>query len=62
MLKKLLLILGILQYRCELRKVLDFLIDPVTNDKPLLHDVYLVKSESTIGKVAIVETTERFNI
>ena len=56
-LKKLLLILGILQ-----RKVLDFLIEPVTDDKPQLHDVYLVKSGSTVGKVAIVETTERFNI
>ena len=44
MLKKLLLILGILQYRCEQRKVLDFLIEPVTEDKPQLHDVYLVKS------------------
>ena len=33
-LKKLLLILGILQYRCEQRKVLDFLIEPVTDDKP----------------------------
>lgn len=32
MLKKLLLILGILQYRCEQRKVLDFLIEPVTDD------------------------------
>lgn len=30
--------------------------------KPQLHDVYLVKSGSTVGKVAIVETTERFNI
>ena len=27
-----------------------------------MHDVYLVKSGSTVGKVAIVETTERFNI
>ena len=61
-LKKLLLILGILQYRCEQRKVLDFIIEPVTDDKPQLHDVYLVKSGSTVGKVAIVETTERFNI
>ena len=46
----------------EQHKVLDFLIEPVTDDKPLLHDVYLVKSGSTVGKVAIVETTERFNI
>lgn len=30
--------------------------------KPQIHDVYLVKSGSTVGKVAIVETTERFNI
>ena len=30
--------------------------------KPQLHDVYLVKSGSTVGKVAIVETAERFNI
>lgn len=30
--------------------------------KPQLHDVYLVKSGSTVGKVAIVETTDRFNI
>ena len=30
--------------------------------KPQLHDVYLVKSGSTVGKVAIVETTEKFNI
>lgn len=30
--------------------------------KPQLHDVYLVKSGSTVGKVAIVETPERFNI
>lgn len=54
--------MGILQYRCEQRKVLDFLIEPVTDDKPQLHDVYLVKSGSTVGNVAIVETTERFNI
>ncbi len=54
--------MGILQYRCEQRKVLDFLIEPVTDDKPQLHDVYLVKSGATVGKVAIVETTERFNI
>ena len=30
--------------------------------KPEVHDVYLVKSGSTVGKVAIVETTQRFNI
>ena len=30
--------------------------------KPKLYDVYLVKSGSTVGKVAIVETTEKFNI
>lgn len=30
--------------------------------KPELNDVYLVKSGSTVGKTAIVETTERFNI
>ena len=30
--------------------------------KPQLHDVYMVKSGSTTGKVAIVETTDRFNI
>ena len=30
--------------------------------KPELHDVYMVKSGSTTGKVAIVETTDRFNI
>ena len=30
--------------------------------KPQFHDVYLVKSGSTGGKVAIVETTDRFNI
>lgn len=30
--------------------------------KPQYHDVYIVKSGSTVGKVAIVETTERFNI
>ena len=30
--------------------------------KPQLHDVYMVKSGSTTGKVAIVDTTERFNI
>lgn len=30
--------------------------------KPELYDVYLVKSGSTVGKVAIVETTEKFNI
>lgn len=30
--------------------------------KPQFHDVYLVKSGSTVGKVAIVETTARFNI
>ena len=30
--------------------------------KPEFHDVYLVKSGSTVGKVAIVETTQRFNI
>lgn len=30
--------------------------------RPQLDDVYLVKSGSTVGKVAIVETTERFNI
>lgn len=27
-----------------------------------MHDIYLVKSGSTVGKVAIVETTTRFNI
>ncbi|MFK4567856.1 restriction endonuclease subunit S [Enterococcus sp. UD-01] len=30
--------------------------------KPQLHDVYLVKSGSTVGKTAIVETDELFNI
>ena len=30
--------------------------------KPELYDVYLVKSGSTVGKVAIVEATEKFNI
>lgn len=30
--------------------------------KPELHDVYLVKSGSTVGKVAIVETVQQFNI
>ena len=30
--------------------------------KPQLYDVYLVKSGSTVGKVAIVESSERFNI
>ena len=30
--------------------------------RPQLKDVYLVKSGSTVGKVAIVETTDRFNI
>lgn len=30
--------------------------------KPELYDVYLVKSGSTVGKTAIVETTDRFNI
>lgn len=30
--------------------------------KPELYDVYLVKSGSTVGKVAIVETMRRFNI
>ena len=30
--------------------------------KPEFHDVFLVKSGSTVGKVAIVETTQRFNI
>lgn len=30
--------------------------------KPELHDVYLVKSGSTVGKTAIVETVEQFNI
>ena len=30
--------------------------------KPQFHDVYLVKSGSTVGKVAIVETTARFYI
>lgn len=30
--------------------------------KPELNDVYMVKSGSTTGKVAIVETTKRFNI
>lgn len=30
--------------------------------KPQFHDVYLVKSGSTVGKVAIVETTDRFHI
>lgn len=30
--------------------------------KPQLHDVYLVKSGSTVGKTAIVETSEPFNI
>lgn len=39
-LKKLLLILGILQYRYEQRKVLDFLIEPVTDDKPQKDSIY----------------------
>lgn len=39
-LKKLLLILGILQYGCEQRKVLDFLIEPVTDDKPQKDSIY----------------------
>lgn len=39
-LKKLLLILEILQYRCEQRKVLDFLIEPVTDDKPQKDSIY----------------------
>ena len=39
-LKKLFLILGILQYRCEQRKVLDFLIEPVTDDKPQKDSIY----------------------
>lgn len=39
-LKKLLLILGILQYRCEQRKVLDFLIEPVIDDKPQKDSIY----------------------
>ena len=39
-LKKLLLILGILQYRCEQRKVLDFIIEPVTDDKPQKDSIY----------------------
>lgn len=39
-LKKLLLILGILQYRCEQRKVLDFIIEPVTDDKPRKDSIY----------------------
>ncbi len=30
--------------------------------KPELYDVYLVKSGATVGKTAIVETAERFNI
>lgn len=30
--------------------------------QPQMHDIYLVKSGSTVGKVAIVETTTRFNI
>ena len=30
--------------------------------KPQIKDVYLVKSGSTVGKVAIVETNKRFNI
>ena len=30
--------------------------------KPQYHDVYVVKSGSTVGKVAIVEATDRFNI
>src|SRR5699024_9354888 len=30
--------------------------------KPQIHDVYLVKSGSTVGKVAIVETNKVFNI
>lgn len=29
---------------------------------PELYDVYLVKSGSTVGKVAVVETTKQFNI
>ena len=39
-LKKLLLILGNLQYRCEQRKVLDFIIEPVTDDKPQKDSIY----------------------
>ena len=39
-LKKLLLILGILQYRSEQRKVLDFIIEPVTDDKPQKDSIY----------------------
>lgn len=39
-LKKLLLILGILQYRFEQRKVLDFIIEPVTDDKPQKDSIY----------------------
>ena len=39
-LKKLLLILGILQYRCEQRKVLDFIIEPVPDDKPQKDSIY----------------------
>lgn len=39
-LKKSLLILGILQYRCEQRKVLDFIIEPVTDDKPQKDSIY----------------------
>ena len=39
-LKKLLLILGILQYRCEQRKFLDFIIEPVTDDKPQKDSIY----------------------
>ncbi|MFV4895973.1 restriction endonuclease subunit S [Lactobacillus delbrueckii] len=30
--------------------------------RPQMHDIFLVKSGSTVGKVAIVETTTRFNI
>ncbi|WP_201011959.1 restriction endonuclease subunit S, partial [Lactococcus lactis] len=30
--------------------------------RPQINDVYLVKSGSTVGKTAIVETTEQFNI
>ena len=34
------LLLGILQYRCEQRKVLDFIIEPVTDDKPQKDSIY----------------------
>ena len=101
--RKLNILNKICRYAWEQRKVLDLLIQPITDGphetpklvekgvpfisvdaidfnrkrgniseeydelcckkyKPQFHDVYLVKSGSTVGKVAIVETTDRFNI